>query len=354
MASSYADHLRNDTENIKIEEPVFLKCTDIPSEENQSTAELCKLAENISGYKTIEGAQRIGGLWRIYPQTREARAVLLVSGLKIQGVSVPVHNKNPYLMMSGDGEEIASTRVTISNVPLSGANEDIVHAIEAQGVTILSKLRYELARDGNNRLTRFKTGRRFLFIAVPDTPLPRRLEIGIFKAEVYHKEQRQDVRFSNRECYNCLERGHHASVCPNPVKCRDCKIDGHKSGDPACGWVEQAALFEQQINTVEDHASASVEEPAGEEEDAVEMESMMTDNTEKPGELVLSDAAKRDETTVELSSNNAHAAEAPKPQRSPKVVRSGLKKFIFKRKPSDEVTEGQAASKKISTGTEKT
>ena len=241
----------NGEENtLKLVEPVFLKCTAIPSTEDElSTIDICLLAEKVSGYKTMVCAQRIGGLWRLYPNSREARATLLTAGLHIKGISVPLYDKNPFRMRGADGEEVPSTRVTISNVPISCSNIDIEQAIEAQGVTLLTRAKYQLARDPKTKgLSRFYNGQRFMLISVPATPLPRKMKIGIFTAEVYHREQRAAALQAARECYKCFEQGHIAAECPNDVKCRDCRQEGHKSGDPACQWIEQATMHEQRLN----------------------------------------------------------------------------------------------------------
>ena len=271
--SRYSNKLKQETETLQIEEPVFVKDVDIP-EEDISTHELSTLCENVTGAGTFEGAQLMkGGLWRLYPKTREARATLLASGLSMKGVAVPLFNQNPFLKYDTAGEEIPSTRLLISNVPLSAANSDILHAIEAQGVTLLSKMRYELGRDNNGRLTRFKTGRRFIHIAIPENPLPRQMKIGIFKAELYHREQRQAVTV-NQECYNCLEKGHRAAACTNSVRCRDCKGEGHKSGDPACDWLERATQFEREAQN---------------EAASVLLEQNNTDNTDNMEEEISAD-----------------------------------------------------------------
>ena len=301
--SRYSNKLKQETETLQIEEPVFVKYVDIPEDEI-TTYELCKLCEDVTGPGTFEGAQLMkGGLWRLYPKTREARATLLASGLSIKGVAVPLFNKNPFLLYDTAGEEVPSTRLVISNVPLSAANGDISHAIEAQGVTLLSKMRYELGRDQSKKLTRFKTGRRFIHVAIPENPLPRHMKIGIFKAEIYHREQRQAVTV-NQECYNCLEKGHRAAACTNAVRCRDCKREGHKSGDPACDWLERATQFERE---------------AQDEAASVLLEQNITDNTDNmEGETSADKPAAEEPQSVETTpASGAFAAQKKKDSSKP-------------------------------------
>ena len=86
----------------------------------------------------------------------------------------------------------------------------------------------ERARDEKGKLSHFKTGRRFIYIDVPKKALPKTLQIGLFNATLFHKEQKL-VTWSN-----CLLQGHHSSTCTSPVKCRQCFADGHKAGDISC------------------------------------------------------------------------------------------------------------------------
>ena len=52
--------------------PLYLKSRDLLNEDNTylTVRELCRAAENsMEGVNSMEGAQRIGGLWRLYPAT---------------------------------------------------------------------------------------------------------------------------------------------------------------------------------------------------------------------------------------------------------------------------------------------
>ena len=50
-------------------------------EKNVTVSEICQAAERTSGLESMDGAQRIRGLWRLYPKTEEARMTLASSGL---------------------------------------------------------------------------------------------------------------------------------------------------------------------------------------------------------------------------------------------------------------------------------
>ena len=232
--------------------PVFILNNQLPAFEQKvfTTAEICSAAEKTSGFETIEGAQRIGGLWRIYPRNATARQKLLVQGFSLRGVRVEVKDKNPFLVSSPDGaeREVPATKLIINNVPLSFSDDEIFQAVKAMNVNVRSKLIAERDRDKNGKLTRWKTGRRFLYIGVPSEPLPKIVEIGPFKASFYHKEQKTEERQSEAECRKCLQKGHRAAACVNPIKCRQCFKDGHKAGDADCEMTPAASGA-----TVDDH-----------------------------------------------------------------------------------------------------
>ncbi|KAL8610599.1 hypothetical protein ACOMHN_006318 [Nucella lapillus] len=76
-------------------EPVFLLNKLLPAahEVNYAVAEICAAAEKTSGFDSIEGAQRIGGLWRLYPKTVDARVALLTCSIVLRGISIqPLHH----------------------------------------------------------------------------------------------------------------------------------------------------------------------------------------------------------------------------------------------------------------------
>ena len=48
----------------------------------------------------------------------------------------------------------------------------------------------KLARDKDGKLTNWETGRRFVFITIPRSPLEKDLQVGIFSAEIYYQEMK--------------------------------------------------------------------------------------------------------------------------------------------------------------------
>lgn len=213
--------------------PVFIKNSAIPNGDSDrpKCIDICVAAERVSGRETVLGAQNIKGLWRIYPASTEARNTLLVKGLSLRGVSLQVAGTNPFILRNETGEEKPSTKVWVDDIPISVADSEIETALIRVGVELRSAIKQERARDVDGKLTRFLTGRRFVFITTPNTPLEKTLKVSFFTAKVYHREQNQKKTVI---CSKCLETGHHVSMCQGDVVCRTCKKPGHKRGDPCC------------------------------------------------------------------------------------------------------------------------
>ncbi|KAL8567158.1 hypothetical protein ACOMHN_033060 [Nucella lapillus] len=164
-------------------------------------------------------------------------------------MQIEVKDKNPFIVVSPEGEEkeIPATKLTINNVPLSFSDEEILRTVKKLGASVRSKLIDERDRDKDGQLTRWKTGRRFLYIDVPTKePLPKSVEIGPFKAALYHKEQKT-VK-SDIECRKCFQKGHVNALCPNPIKCRQCFKEGHRAGDSVCSLAPDTRRSETDQN----------------------------------------------------------------------------------------------------------
>ena len=118
-------------------EPVFLLRRDLPQFRGQwdtdmkrySALEICLAVEKVYGKETILGAREIRGLWRIYPLSRPARSQLLIEGLNLRGHALPLYDKNPFILKGQDGKERPTTKLWISNIPISCDGADTESAI---------------------------------------------------------------------------------------------------------------------------------------------------------------------------------------------------------------------------------
>ena len=194
-------------EHHTMERPLFVKLRDLPRrEEYYTTREMCIACESVAGFESMEGAQLLGGVWRLYPATEETRNTLLLSGITINDFHVDLHDINPFNIYA-NGTEIRTTRVCLSDIPLSFNNEDLEQMLKKLGCTLRSDMKYECDRDEHKRLTRWKNGRWFVYIEVPAKPLPKQWKIGKWTCKIYHREQPREQR-QQLKCFQCGEQGH--------------------------------------------------------------------------------------------------------------------------------------------------
>ena len=267
--------------------PVFIHARSLPgeAEKNYTVSDICGACEKRTGYGTILGAQKLG-VWRIYPNTEDSRTKLLLQGIVLRGVRVNVCDKNPLIVSSRDGDrEIETTRLTIGNIPLSFSNEEILDALKKLGVKSRSALFMERDRDHSGALTRWLTGRRFIYMETPEQPLPKRVEMGPFKATLFHFEQKEAQKQATPECKKCLQPGHLAKDCENEIVCLSCKKPGHKKGSPQCDLMQSKEDEAAASPAAESYSDASLntqDEDELLEDDASIKSATMEDHTEQP------------------------------------------------------------------------
>ena len=219
--------------------PVFVLHASLPPEGKKpfTVREICDACEKKCGYGSILGAQRLGALWRIYPVTVVSRGKLLIEGISLRNIHVTLLDSNPFVVKTRSGKpakdrhgyekEIKPTRVVVGNLPISFSNKEIEDALASFDVIPRSQLFMERDRDESGGLTRWLTGRRFIYIEVPKTPLPARFSMGDFTATFYHKEQKEHKATAEATCKRCFEVGHRSSDCTNDIVCSNCKVSGH-------------------------------------------------------------------------------------------------------------------------------
>ena len=187
---------------------------------------MCAAAEKVGGFGSILGAQILKFLWRLYPKDSKTRATLLAQGFTLFGSRVKMYAENPYVLKNGNGAEIQSTRLTVDGVPLSYSANEICGRLKEAGANLLGPLVLDRARTSEGKLTRWLTGRRWVWIELPSTPLPRTIDLSPFTGSLYHKEMQNEKRV--QKCSNCLCEGHLARECTEEPKCWDCGEQGHK------------------------------------------------------------------------------------------------------------------------------
>ena len=167
-------------------------------------------------------------------KSEECRVNLLLTRFDIRGIHICPCDSNPFSIRGPNGQEVPTTKLTISDIPFDVTDEEICNALSKLGINVTGGLKCEYSLDESGQLTRWKTGRRFGWIPVPSTPLRRNIRIGFYQARLFHKEQWISERKADKRCSRCLALGHFARECNNPIQCRTCHGEGHKMGDPAC------------------------------------------------------------------------------------------------------------------------
>lgn len=133
--------------------------------------DICQSMASLIGVDKVDGAQLINSTWRLQTKDFQSRTALLVNGLTIAGYTIQCLGKSPYLV---DGKE--TIKLILGNVSLNAPDDDIKNALSSIGLKLGSEVYFEYYRDPLEKLTTFKSGRRFVYIAIPDNKLPRNLK----------------------------------------------------------------------------------------------------------------------------------------------------------------------------------
>ena len=193
----------------------------------------------------LEGVQRVRGLWRIYVTSGEARMKLLSVGFSINGYSVRPYDQNPYRPLISNNDPMQqTTKVTISNLPLSIANEEIETMLRGMQCELQTKVAYEYVRDDDNRLTSIKNGNRSVLVAtghLHNHPLPRNAHCANWRCNIWYFNQPKPVL----KCFNCGGTGHTNKWCRGERICKACGDTGHLEGTEHCRYFKpnDAYLF---------------------------------------------------------------------------------------------------------------
>ena len=184
MASS-ATPLVSPTQGVT---PLFVKASTLAPLKGTylNGLDICYALENVSGKGTVDCVQRMGDLFRVYAKTEMAKEDLLIKGFSFNNISVSLLARNPFQVKD---QKVRSTKLFIGGVPMSVADSEVERALLDENLKLLSDLKYETYRDSDGKWTHFKTGRRFVFIEIPELNLKPFLQIGLWRANLFYKEQ---------------------------------------------------------------------------------------------------------------------------------------------------------------------
>lgn len=170
---------------------------------------VCIAVEKTLGPGTVEGAQFIRGLWRVYLKSHAARIELLIKReLRLRDVKVTLYEKNPFVTDQDNPDELRE-KVTFKDLPLSVSSDEMLKYMQIKNVKVATDVNYARERDPNGKLTVYKNGDRYMYCVGPVDPLPRVVFIAGIKCRIYHNAQFSD-------------------------KCRACDGPGHKAGEDIC------------------------------------------------------------------------------------------------------------------------
>ena len=133
-------------------EPICFMNGDVDQNDKYLTVcEICYAIRDVVGRESyIDGAQRTGGLWRVYLKDPIARAQILVTGNSLRDTQVTLYDKNPYLHPGK--EAVETTRLCVRNIPLSSDNDVITDYLKNMGVEMLGNLKCARARTPEGKL----------------------------------------------------------------------------------------------------------------------------------------------------------------------------------------------------------
>ena len=212
--------------------PFYIKTRDCPKK--VSTAAICKACERISGSKSMKAAMWDKGVWKLNAATDEARATLLSAGfIDMGGSVVRLYGDNPYITIDKDGKPIPSTKLVVDGIPVEVDGEVICRFLSQLGINLRSKLHFENAWDADTKtISEWLTGKRFVYIDLPEEELKKDFKLGDFDVKLYYKEMTKETP----RCKRCFGP-HWTNTCTEEEKCLDCLLPGHRRGDPTCPKV---------------------------------------------------------------------------------------------------------------------
>lgn len=215
--------------------PVFLKESDVFGVNNMTQKQLLNHTEiymglgNVISAENLSGIQRTGGVWRIYPDNADDRLTLLSRGIAVRGKHVTLLPENP---RQPKHDPSNTTRIKVSNIPLSVEDGVIKRSLEGKGCEIIEMYREKLRI--NNKLTNCDTGDRVIFTKKLQNDLPKTMAMGRYYGTIWYYGQprgQKNERQKEQTCKKCLEEGHGVAECTNEWKCLHCKEPGHKKQD---------------------------------------------------------------------------------------------------------------------------
>ena len=129
--------------------------------------DLCSACDAVTGVGSIDGAQIIGA-------ASSCQAATGYGGDQLSRSGFDLSRKIPFPTKA----DSSTSKLSIWNIPISGANSEIEKELKGFGVCLGSPFKEASYRDAEGRLTRFKIWRRYVYIDLPNVALLKRMKIG--------------------------------------------------------------------------------------------------------------------------------------------------------------------------------
>lgn len=175
-----------------LSKPVYLKDSEIQMNRKNRISDF-ELMQSVihSVGDTVRCIQLDRDLWRIYLTNDESKQTLLTQGVDINNQNFNVYEQNPYVTGSKSPADRV-LKVTVSGVPLSVDDKEILAMLTKLGANPKSDLQYEKIRNPmTKKMTGVLNGNRYIYLEpFPDNKfLPRTSYCAGIQCRIYHYGQ---------------------------------------------------------------------------------------------------------------------------------------------------------------------
>jgi len=149
----------NATNQITMVEPLYVKHSDVMYVRGDIGRALSTAADRVVP-ACCEGAQKIRGVWYLFINNEEARAVLLNSLLNVNNLSLSLMNTHPYAR-SKFADSPTLEKIVFKDIPLNDPRGNTLIAeylSHRPHIKVVSDVQYEQMRKEHIRDTPYKTG----------------------------------------------------------------------------------------------------------------------------------------------------------------------------------------------------
>lgn len=260
--------------------PIFIKEADVRApgasyggwvEEDEVIEALVKVVH----LSHLKGVQRIYTAWRIYVDNIDDRIKLLSLGVVMRNRSIQVLPNNPNRPMYCP---VSTTRLVVSNIPLSIYDGQINRELEQMGCVIISSWRQKIRY--RSKLTYCDNGKRIVIVVKLKKDIPKYIDISTYRGQIwYYGKPKESVSndFGYKKCKKCKQEGHLSHECENEIVCDGCGNEGHRRNECPAFSEDEAQMTSDESETEENDGG---NEDADVEGDGVRSEQEIEDGTE--------------------------------------------------------------------------